>query len=123
MKLKRRIRELQTVVKRMQTVLLCSYVFNLLVPQFVLMTWTGFETGLFSATVGAFIIEFYRKLSSDPGDETVVLLRQISQQLQNSPNSTNSNTANQQSSSSPGTAMVWVNAMWLISFVLSLTSA
>jgi Family of unknown function (DUF6535) len=38
------------------------------------MTRTGFETGLFSATVGAFIIEFYKKLSSDPGDETVALL-------------------------------------------------
>jgi hypothetical protein len=84
------------------------------------MTRTGFKTGLFSATVGAFIIEFYKKLSSDPGDETVALLRQISQQLQNSPNSSLSNTANQ---SSPSAPMVWANAMWLISLVLSLTSA
>jgi hypothetical protein len=104
----------------MPTVFLCSYVFNLLDPQFVSMTRTDFETGLFFATVGAFIIEFYKKLSSDPGDETVSLLRQISQQLQNSPNSSYSNTTFQ---SSPSASMVWVNAMWLISLVLSLTSA
>jgi hypothetical protein len=104
----------------MQTVFFCSYVFNLLVPQFVSITWTGFETGLFSATVGAFIIEFYKKLSPDSGNQTVALLGQISQQLANSPNSSYSNTANQSSLSA---SMVWVNAMWLISLVLSLTSA
>ncbi|KAN0118943.1 hypothetical protein V8E52_004715 [Russula decolorans] len=78
-------------------------------------------TGLFSAIVGAFIIEFYKNLSSDSGGQTVALLQQISLQLPNSPNSANSNTANQPSS--PGTAMVWVNALWLISLVLSLTCA
>ena len=35
--------------------------------------------------------------------------------------SNNSNTVNQQSS--PGTAMVWVNVLWSISLVLSLTCA
>jgi hypothetical protein len=92
---------------------------NRLVPVFVSMT--NSKTGLFSAIVGAFIIEFYKKLSSDSGDQTVTLLQQISRQLPNSPNSTNYNTANQPSS--PGTAMVWVNALWLISLVLSLTCA
>jgi Family of unknown function (DUF6535) len=82
---------------------------------------TSSKTGLFSAIVGAFIIEFYKKLSPDSGDQTVALLQQISHQLPNSPNGTNSNTANQPSS--PGTAMVWVNALWLISLVLSLTCA
>ncbi|KAN0118912.1 hypothetical protein V8E52_004684 [Russula decolorans] len=77
-------------------------------------------TGLFSATVGGFIIEFYKKLSPDSGNQTVALLGQILQQLANSPNSSHSNTANQ---SSPSASMVWVNAMWLISLVLSLTSA
>ncbi|KAI0266036.1 hypothetical protein BGY98DRAFT_1031562, partial [Russula aff. rugulosa BPL654] len=48
-------------------------------------------TGLFSAIVGAFIIEFYKNLSSASGDQTVALLQQISRQLPNSPNSTNSN--------------------------------
>ncbi|KAF8487723.1 hypothetical protein F5888DRAFT_1931339, partial [Russula emetica] len=78
-------------------------------------------TGLFSAIVGAFIIEFYKKLSSDSGDQTVALLQQISLQLSNPPSSTNSNTANQPSS--PGSAMVWVIILWLISLVLSLTCA
>ncbi|KAN0118933.1 hypothetical protein V8E52_004705 [Russula decolorans] len=74
-------------------------------------------TGLFSATVGAFVIEFYKTLSPD---QTVALLQQISHQLPNYPNSTNSNTANQPS---PSASMVWVNAMWMISLVLSITSA
>ena len=78
---------------------------------------TTYKTGLFSAVVGAFIIEFYKKLSSD---QTVALLQQISHQLPNYPNGTNVNTANQPSS---GTAMVWVIALWLISLVLSLTCA
>ena len=84
---------------------------------------TSSKTGLFSAIVGAFIIEFYKKLSSDSGDQTVALLQQISHQLPISPNSTYSNTANQPSP--PGTAMVWVIviALWLISLVLSLTCA
>ncbi|KAF8492070.1 hypothetical protein F5888DRAFT_944802 [Russula emetica] len=79
-------------------------------------------TGLFSAIVGAFIIEFYKNLSSDSGDQTVALLQHISLQLPNSPNSTNYNTANQPSSS-PGSAMAWVIILWLISLVLSLTCA
>ena len=82
---------------------------------------TSPKTGLLSAIVGAFIIEFYKKLSSDSGDQTVALLQQISHQLPDSPNSAYSNTATQPSS--PGTAMVWVNVLWLISLVLSLTCA
>ena len=52
----------------------------------------------------------------------MALLQQISQQLPNTPNSANSNTA-KQLVSLPGTAMVWVNILWLISLVLSLTCA
>jgi hypothetical protein len=73
----------------------------------------SFETAVFSAVVAAFIIEFYKKLPSDSVDETVALLRQISQQLPNVPNSTNSNKA----------PMVWAISMWLISLILSLASA
>jgi len=53
----------------------------------------------------------------------VALLQQISQQLPNSPNSANSNTANQLSP--PGIPIVWVlvNILWLISLVLSLSCA
>ena len=92
---------------------------NPLIPMFVSMTSS--KTGIFSAIVGAFIIEFYKKLSTDPGSQTVALLQQISQQLPNSTNSTISSTANQLSP--PGTAMVWVNILWLISLILSLTCA
>jgi hypothetical protein len=96
---------------------------NRLVPASISMT--NSKTGLFSAIVGAFIIEFYKKLSSDSGDQTVALLQQISFQLPNSPNNINSNNTNSDTANqpSPGIAMVWVNAMWLISLVLSLTCA
>ena len=79
------------------------------------------KTGLLSATVGIFIIEFYKTLSPSPGNQTVALLGQISQQLANSPNSTFPNTANQPFS--PSASMIWVNAVWLISLVFSLSSA
>ena len=91
---------------------------NLLGPVFISVT--SFKTSLLSAIIGIFIIEFYKKLSPDSSDQTVALLQQISHQLPNSPNSTYSTTANQPS---PGMAMVWVNALWLISLVLSLTCA
>jgi hypothetical protein len=70
---------------------------TLLISVFVSMTSP--KTGLFSATVGAFIIEFYKKL--EPGSD--------------------SNTADQPTF--PIASMIWVNAMWMISLVLSLTSA
>ena len=60
---------------------------------------TSPKTGLFSATVAAFIIEFYKQL--DPGSD--------------------SSTAGQPSL--PTGSMIWVDAMWLVSLVLSLTSA
>src|SRR5713226_3232350 len=82
---------------------------------------TSKKTGLFSATVGIFIIEFYKKLSPDSGAQTVALLGQMSQQLANFPNGNYSSTAIQPSP--PSASMIWVNAMWLISLVLSLTSA
>src|SRR5258707_1129842 len=81
---------------------------------------TAFKTGLLSATIGAFIIEFYKTLSPSSGDQTVALLGQISHQLTNSPNGAPS-TANQPFA--PSVYMIWVNAMWLISLVFSITSA
>jgi hypothetical protein len=92
---------------------------NLLVSLFISMI--SLKTGLFSATVGAFIIEFYKTLSPDSGGQTVALLGQISQQLANFPSGNYSSAAIQPSP--PSASMVWVNAMWLISLVLSLTSA
>ena len=82
---------------------------NLLIPPFISMT--SFKTGLFSATVGAFIIEFYKQLSPNSGNQTVIPLA----------NGTYSIIANPPSP--PSASMIWVNAMWLISLVLSLTSA
>ena len=90
----------------------------MLVPPFISITSS--KTGLLSATIGAFIIEFYKRLSPDSGAQTVALLENISQQLANFPNGTISTTANQPP---PSATMVLVNAMWLISLVLSLTSA
>src|SRR6266702_2387567 len=46
------------------------------------------KTGLFSATVAAFIIEIYKKLSPDSGDMTNALLTQTSVQLVNISNGT-----------------------------------
>ena len=89
-----------------------------MVPLFSL---TGSEIGLFSTIVAAFIIEFYKHLSPDSGNQTVALLGQISHQLANFPNGTYSITANQPSP--PSASMIWANSLWLISLVLSLSSA
>jgi hypothetical protein len=98
-------------------VFVCS---DLRFPLFIAMT--SRKTGLFSATVGAFIIEFYKKLSPDGGDRTVALLCQISQQL---PNFTSGTCTPPQAdqSFSPSAPIIWANAMWMMSLILSLTSA
>jgi Family of unknown function (DUF6535) len=93
---------------------------NLLFLLFI--TMTSSKTGLFSATVGAFIIEFYKKLSPDSGDQTVALLCQISQQLSNFVNGSCSTPPIGQSFS-PGASIIWVNAMWIMSLLLSLTAS
>src|SRR6266851_755309 len=92
---------------------------NPLIPLFVAMT--KWKTGLFSAIVGAFIIESYKKLSPDSGDETVDLLKQISRQLAGF-NGTYPNLPIKEPPG-PSTPIILVNAMWLMSIVLSITSA
>ena len=82
---------------------------------------TNQKTGLFSATVGAFIIESYKFLSPNSSDRTVVLLMQISQQLAGF-NGTYPNLPTTQPPS-PSISIIIVNAMWLMSLVLSITSA
>ncbi|KAI9512163.1 hypothetical protein F5148DRAFT_52238 [Russula earlei] len=79
-------------------------------------------TGLFSAIVGAFIIESYKKLSPDSGDQTVYLLGQISQQLTNFMNGTLLNPPLGQQFS-PDISIICVNTLWVSSLVLSVTSA
>ena len=59
-------------------------------------------------------------LSPDSGNQTVQLLGQISQQLAGSTDGTLSNPLVTQG---PSIAIIFVNAMWLMSLVLSLTSA
>ena len=96
---------------------------NLLIRLFTI-SMRSFKTGLLSATIGIFVIEFYKKLSPDSGGQTVDLLGQISQQLTNPRNDTSITAANDQNQSfSPSISMIWVNAMWLISLVFSITSA
>ncbi|KAH9989263.1 hypothetical protein BJV77DRAFT_1069603 [Russula vinacea] len=68
-------------------------------------------TGLFSVILSAFIIEFYKQLSPNSGIQTVIPLA----------NGTYSIIANPPPP--PRASMIWVNAMWLISLVLSLASA
>jgi Family of unknown function (DUF6535) len=82
---------------------------NLLIP--LITSMTSPKTGLFSAVVAAFIIEFYKQLSPNSGNQTVTFLANGTYSITTSP------------PSPPSASMIWVNAMWLISLVLSLTSA
>ncbi len=83
------------------------------------------KTGLFSATVAAFIIESYKSLSPNSGDKTVTLLEQISQQLAGVPLETLSQnlTTTNNTSFKPTNSAIRVNILWFLSLVLSLTSA
>ncbi|KAJ7625093.1 hypothetical protein DFH06DRAFT_1339866 [Mycena polygramma] len=77
---------------------------------------------LFSAILTAFIIESYKSLSPDPGDLTVQLLGQISQQLAASANgSVYQVTASPQFK--PTTSSLICNGLWFTSLGLSLACA
>ncbi|KAH9071478.1 hypothetical protein EDB83DRAFT_2198475, partial [Lactarius deliciosus] len=82
-------------------------------------------TGLFSATVAAFLIESYKKLSPDSGDTTNVLLTQISAQLVSISNGTSLASVAVQSAQpfKPTASAVRVNVLWFLSLVLSLSCA
>jgi hypothetical protein len=82
------------------------------------------KTGLFSATVAAFIIESYQNLSPDSSDTTNALLTQISQQLVNISNGTPLTSVAAQSSQpfKPTASAVRVNVLWFLSLILSLTA-
>ncbi|KAH9018712.1 hypothetical protein EDB85DRAFT_600317, partial [Lactarius pseudohatsudake] len=79
-------------------------------------------TGLFSATVAAFIIESYKKLSPDSGDQTAFFLQQISQQLSGLSNGTFVRPQDYPTFS-PNKLIVCVNAMWILSLIVSITCA
>ncbi|KAF8261488.1 hypothetical protein EI94DRAFT_1606617, partial [Lactarius quietus] len=81
-------------------------------------------TGLFSSTVATFISVSYQNLQQDPNLTTQSLLAQISQQLSNSTiGSTGSSPTSIQSSFVPPASAVFVNSVWFLSLVLSLTCA
>ena len=83
------------------------------------------KTGLFSATVAAFIIEIYKKLSPDSGDMTNALLTQISIQLVNISNGTPLTSVAGKSGQPfrPTASAVRVNVLWFLSSILSLNCA
>ncbi|KAI9447654.1 hypothetical protein H4582DRAFT_13338 [Lactarius indigo] len=84
-------------------------------------------TGLFSATVAAFIIESYKQLTPDSGVTTNALLTQISQQLVNISNFNGSPLASITAQSSqpfkPTASAVRVNVLWFLSLAISLNCA
>jgi hypothetical protein len=85
------------------------------------------KTGLFAATVAAFIIESYKRLSSDSGAATVTLLNQISQQLSSLSNGTQDSSPPpplySDSSFRPAQSAIRINILWFLSLVLSLICA
>ncbi|KAI0316333.1 hypothetical protein OF83DRAFT_1084329 [Amylostereum chailletii] len=76
-------------------------------------------TGLFSATVAAFIVESYKGLEPDSGDATVVLLSQLVGAIVND---TQPSTSPSPAFSAPRT-IIDVNVLWFFSLILSLTCA
>ncbi|KAH8991230.1 hypothetical protein EDB92DRAFT_1763441, partial [Lactarius akahatsu] len=79
-------------------------------------------TGLFSATVATFINMSYPSLQQDPNVITHSLLAQISQQLYNSTTSPAASPPTQ-SPTSPSAPVIFINSVWFLSLVLSLTCA
>lgn len=84
-------------------------------------------SGLFSATVTAFIIESYKDLKQDPADTTNVYLSQIAQLLatsQNLPlNSTIPIPIVTSDNFSASSTAVHVNTLWFLSLIFSLSCA
>ncbi|KAJ7659577.1 hypothetical protein DFH06DRAFT_1297191 [Mycena polygramma] len=78
--------------------------------------------GLFSASLTAFLIESYKTLSPDSGDQTVKILAQISQQLASGFNGTAFPISAAPTFTPSSTSLV-CNALWFISLGLSLTCA
>ncbi|KAI0052186.1 hypothetical protein FA95DRAFT_1602137 [Auriscalpium vulgare] len=83
-------------------------------------------TGLFSASVSAFVIESYKGLQQDPGIVTTQLLAQISLQLAASANGSQTTVPPLSPSDivfrSPA-SLVRVNVFWFLSLVLSVSCA
>ncbi|KAH9026492.1 hypothetical protein EDB85DRAFT_1893361 [Lactarius pseudohatsudake] len=82
-------------------------------------------TGLFSSTVASFIAISYQNLQQDPNVTTQSLLAQISQQLSTSTTggTTSAASPSVQTSFTPAASVVFINSVWFLSLVLSLTCA
>ncbi|KAJ6471613.1 hypothetical protein C8R47DRAFT_1077260 [Mycena vitilis] len=79
------------------------------------------QSGLFSASLTAFLVESYRTLQPDSGTMSVQLLTQISQQLAS--NSTEALATSEILSFHPAPSSLICNALWFISLSLSITCA
>ncbi|KZV65214.1 hypothetical protein PENSPDRAFT_548567, partial [Peniophora sp. CONT] len=81
-------------------------------------------TGLFAATVAAFVIESYKALSPDSGGQTVELLTQLLVSAADTSNSTASAALSTLSEPfhAPLTAVL-TNALWFCSLVVALACA
>ncbi|KAI0266155.1 hypothetical protein BC834DRAFT_786932, partial [Gloeopeniophorella convolvens] len=78
--------------------------------------------GLLSVVVATFIVESYKELSVKSTDETTFLLRQISLQLAGQNSTATVGPAPQNFPSfHPSVSTICVNAMWLLSLVLSIS--
>ncbi|KAI0064354.1 hypothetical protein BV25DRAFT_1852962, partial [Artomyces pyxidatus] len=80
-------------------------------------------TGLFSASVSAFVIESYRSLQQDSGVLTVQLLSQISQQLAGGLNASQLQSYPSTTPFQPSNSTLRVNIFWFLSLVLSVSCA
>ncbi|KAH9983423.1 hypothetical protein BJV74DRAFT_797411 [Russula compacta] len=87
-------------------------------------------TGLFAAALATFVIDSYKSLLPDSGGNTVVLLAQISRQLDGLSNGNGSHPSlnpsfqfPSQSTFQPPASAVWVNVFWFLSLVISLFCA
>ncbi|KAJ7175311.1 hypothetical protein C8R46DRAFT_891564, partial [Mycena filopes] len=80
------------------------------------------QAALFSAILTAFIIESYKSLNSDPGDVTVQLLTQISQQMAAAADGKPFDISPPPTFAPPASSIV-CNAFWFISLGLSLACA
>ncbi|KAJ7480252.1 hypothetical protein B0H11DRAFT_1245975 [Mycena galericulata] len=79
-------------------------------------------SGLFSASLTAFIIESYKNLQPDSGELTVAAISQVSQQLA-AISSGKTFVIQAAAPFTPTTESLWCNALWFISLALSLTCA
>ncbi|VDC05020.1 unnamed protein product [Peniophora sp. CBMAI 1063] len=79
-------------------------------------------TGLFAATVAAFIIESYKDLSADPGNRTNVLLEHLIAAMANA-SAHNPVTAPPQETFSVAPTAIVTNAFWFSSLLIALVCA